>query len=493
MILQLIKLISVSVYACIYLAAQPHAIPQLPRSYVDTSMPVMRGGIHRVPPGGDLQAAIDVAQPGDRILLTPGAEYVGSFHLTKKSAPGWIIITTDGPLPAPGQRATRDWRGKFARLVTRSGMPTFDTPERSAAGYRLIGLEISRRPSELYVYNLVLLGNGATRYEDLPTDVIIDRCLLIGNERTRRGVRLGGIRQAVIDSSIWNFVQAGVDTQAVSGSTGPGPFKIANNYLEATTENIAFGGSNPNVPGVVPSDIEIRGNHIVKPLTWKNQSQLLVKNSIEFKAGRRVLIEGNVFENNWMDGQSGYMVVLTPYLAGITDITFRSNIFRNSPSIANISGSVECSRILFENNLFTQLTMENLRMIQIINGPDDVVFRRNTINTARPATSEDRWTLMMMGIAPTRNLSFYQNVATLGFYGLLNPIGTSWTTHVLPAHTLSDRFESNIFIGTQRAMPAINTFVNTFAEAEALRQSTNVAGANSSTLAQATARAVSGK
>ena len=269
MIVQLIKFISVGVCACIYLAAQPHAIPELPRSYVNTSMPVMRGGIHRVPPGGNLQAAIDVAQPGDTILLTPGAEYVGHFHLTPKAAPGWIIINTDGVLPAPGQRATRDWQGKFAKVVTRSGQAVFDTPSRSAAGYRLIGLEISRKPSDLYVYNLLYFENKAVRHEDLPADVIVDRCLIVGNERVRRGVRLGGIRQAVIDSSIWNIVQPETDTQAISGSAGPGPFKIVNNYLEASTENIGFGGSDPSVPGVVPSDIEIRGNHIFKPLAWK--------------------------------------------------------------------------------------------------------------------------------------------------------------------------------------------------------------------------------
>ena len=84
---------------------------------------------------------------GIPILLSPGAEYVGAFHLTKKAAPGWIIITTDGVLPPPGQRATREWQGKFAKVMTRSGEAVFDTPSRSAAGYRLIGLEISRVPS----------------------------------------------------------------------------------------------------------------------------------------------------------------------------------------------------------------------------------------------------------------------------------------------------------------------------------------------------------
>ena len=207
-----------------------------------------------------------------------------------------------------------------------------------------------------------------------------------------------------------------------------------------------------------------------------------------------------MFQNNWISGQSGYMVVLTPYRYIITDFTIRNNIFRNSPSAANISGSSytsgiigECSRILFENNVFNHMTMENTRLIQIINGPKDVVFRRNTINTARPAGPDDRWTLMMMGIAPTQNLSFYENMAPSGFYGIMNPIGTSWQTHVLPAHTLSDRFKSNIFIGREFPLPAINTFVDTLEEARLLRQSTNIAGAIRSRVLEATALALPGK
>jgi hypothetical protein len=30
-----------------------------------------------------------------------------------------------------------------------------------------------------------------------------------------------------------------------------------------------FGGADPSIPDLVPSDIEIRRNHLFKPLSWK--------------------------------------------------------------------------------------------------------------------------------------------------------------------------------------------------------------------------------
>ena len=62
-----------------------------------------------VGPTGDLQAALNTAQPGDVILLTPGAVYSGNFVLPVKSNPNGIPITIrsaadPSTLPGPGQR-----------------------------------------------------------------------------------------------------------------------------------------------------------------------------------------------------------------------------------------------------------------------------------------------------------------------------------------------------------------------------------------------------
>src|SRR5678816_3181005 len=80
---------------------------------------------------------------------------------------------------------------------------------------------------------------------------------------------------------------------------GPGPYHIINNYIEAAAENIMFGGADAKIPNLVPSDIEIRRNHVFKPLSWKvgDPSYLgrhwAIKNLLELKNARRVTIDGN--------------------------------------------------------------------------------------------------------------------------------------------------------------------------------------------------------
>ena len=63
---------------------------------------------------------------------------------------------------------------------------------------------------------------------------------------------------------------SGFDAQAIAGWNGPGPFTITNNYLEASTENVLFGGADPGIANLVPSYITFKGNHVAKPEAWRN-------------------------------------------------------------------------------------------------------------------------------------------------------------------------------------------------------------------------------
>ena len=69
---------------------------------------------------------------------------------------------------------------------------------------------------------------------------------------------MNSARTAVVDSYLSNLHEVGADSQAIAGWNGPGPFKIVNNYLEGAGENVMFGGADPRIPNLVPSDIEIR-------------------------------------------------------------------------------------------------------------------------------------------------------------------------------------------------------------------------------------------
>ena len=70
----------------------------------------------------------------------------------------------------------------------------------------------------------------------------------------------------MLNSYISDIKAVNADSQAIAGYNGAGPFTIENNYLEAAGENVLFGGADPAVTNLVPSDIVLRRNHLFKPL-----------------------------------------------------------------------------------------------------------------------------------------------------------------------------------------------------------------------------------
>jgi hypothetical protein len=86
----------------------------------------------------------------------------------------------------------------------------------------------------------------------------------------KRGMALQGKRLSVLNSYISDIKAIGADSQAINSYNGAGPFTIVNNYIEAASENVMFGGADPAVTNLVPSDIVLRWNHLFKPLSWRN-------------------------------------------------------------------------------------------------------------------------------------------------------------------------------------------------------------------------------
>src|SRR5262249_10617946 len=140
-------------------------------------------------------------------------------------------------------------------------------------------------------------------------------------------------------------------------------------------ENIMFGGADPLIAGLVPSDIEIRRNYLRKPLAWKVGDpsyagiHWMVKNLLELKNAQRVLIDGNILEHVWPDAQGGTAVLFTPRNEQFTapqsivaDITFTNNLIRDANSGISVLGSDDIGaaagypsqqtvRVLIRNNL----------------------------------------------------------------------------------------------------------------------------------------------
>jgi len=248
--------------------------PALPR-LLDFPMPAQTGRTIAVRAGDDLQAAIDAARYGDVITLERGATFRGTFRLRAKPGSGWIVIRTAGAsLPAEGQRVLPRHAAGMAKLVTvRSGTAALKT-DLGARGYRIVGVEITAAPSVRRLTGLVNLGDGSNAQNSMAKmarDLVLDRVYVHGNPELdlRRCVALNSASTAIIDSYLSECHAKGADSQAIGGWNGAGPYKIVNNYLEGAGENVMFGGADPGIHGLIPTDIEIRRNYFFKPLDWK--------------------------------------------------------------------------------------------------------------------------------------------------------------------------------------------------------------------------------
>jgi hypothetical protein len=355
------------------IAGQPQ-LPAPPRVFLDTSYTPPSGRTISVAAGGDLQAALNAAQPGDIVALQPGAVFSGNFALPKKAGEGWIVVRTatpDDKFAPQGARVTPAAAPLMAKIVS----PNSGSAVSTAAGahhYRFIGIEFTVAPEVKIIYAIVAFGGTQATEAETPHDLLIDRCYVHGQpkQNSARGILLNSASSAVIDSHVSEVHGAGFDSQAILGYNGPGPFKIVNNFLEAGTENIMFGGADPKIPGLIPSDIEIRANHLFKPMSWRPGDpsfagiQWTVKNLLELKNAQRVLVQGNFLENIWSTA-----LVLTPRnqdgtapWSVVRDVFFRDNVVKNAMSgfsiqaSDNLKPSDVVKRVAIVNNLWLGIT-----------------------------------------------------------------------------------------------------------------------------------------
>lgn len=410
--------------------------PEPPRVYLDTAAVAPTGRTIAVPANGDLQAALNSAVPGDVIELAAGATYSGNFALPAKTGSGWITVRTSTPdsALAPGRRITPAQSSLLAKLVSPNPDPALVTRP-GAHHYRLIGLELTVSSAAPLNYGIVRLGAESQTAAEVPTHLIIDRCYIHGQPglNVQRGITLNSASTAVINSHVSDIHWQGVETQAIAGWNGPGPFKIVNNHLAAAGINVLFGGANPSIPNLVPSDIEMRRNYFVKPLSWRAGDPTYAgihwtaKNLLEIKAAQRLLVDGNILENSWSDAQEGWAIRLVlgiDLYAAISDIIFTNNIVRHAGYGLDICGvcggtpPIPITRVKIANNLFTDITPQ---WASYAGGGWALMFRNGARNLwIQHNTFLQSGTLLQLAQTPGAGLRFTDNIANHNTHGVFN-------------------------------------------------------------------------
>lgn len=453
--------------------------------------------------GGDLQAAINAAQPGDTIVLDAGATYTGNFLLPVKSGAAFITIRTAATAGQPGEgtRVGPQHAPLLAKIRSKNSAAAMRTAP-GAHHWRLLLLDF---PSTWEGYGDILqIGDGSSvqnQLSQVPQTIELDRLYVHGDPimGQKRGVALNAGHTTIRNCYIAEIKAVGIDTQAIGGWNGPGPFVIENNYLEASGENVLLGGADPAIANLVSENVTVRHNHLSRPMSWREPvvptpagvsasaegggslapgvyayrvvarrrvgggvvarsgasaeatvtlsatgsariswqavpdateyyvygrtqnwtatgtsftdtgaggrggaaptsagDRWLVKNLFELKNARNVVIENNIFENNWAHGQVGYAILFTPRNQDgtcswcvVENVTFTSNVVRNSGGGINILGydnlapSQQTATIRITQNLFYGINKSfggSGWFLLIGDGPRDVVVDHNTVD-----------------------------------------------------------------------------------------------------------------
>lgn len=394
-----------------------------------------------------LQAALDTAKNGDRLLI-PANNRTDMLHVRPTARTSWVTIQ--------GTDSTS------VITTTVGGSESAVIVESKAHHVRFLGpLKItSSVPQANALYRSF---NAETSLADVPHHIILDGVTIDPgkDKQARRCAWPDGAYMAIVNSRLLNCATTSGDAQAVIVLNGPGPYRFENNWLEGSHQCFLSGGGSPSIKNSIPSDIVFRGNTCFKPLWWHFTTygqysgyERQVKTIIETKNVRRLLVEYNILRNVWSDAQAGFCVLLksedqdgtAPWTQSV-DITFRYNRCVNVTSGVNLAGRagwapvLPASRISLYDNAFDTLSTRDGEGIpwQLLGDATESVIMHNT-------TTSSFQNSMSFDGAPTVRTVFHANIVPHGAYGVKGS-GTADGMGTITTFMPGGLFTNNIIVG----------------------------------------------
>jgi hypothetical protein len=355
----------------------------------------------------ELQDALDGSV--ENVKVMPGL-YIGNFTVKAKTTKTVVLgLTFDG-------RATAT--NVYPKLVAANTILSVLSVMPGAHDVTFRGLEFT---GVAFDRNVIEVGAGTKTMEMFPKNITFDQDYIHGvGDIGHRGIYFDAINGVATRSRFTGFVELGRDSQGIGVYQGPGPYFFDDNYTEASGEGMMVGGSDPVIPGLIPSDITVSNSTFFKPQEWKTKYPSSVKNQFELKNARRVKIFNNVFDGVWADAQSGSGIVFTvrnqdggcPW-CNITDVEFKCNVIRHVTNYGmNILGtdnnhpSGTMENVLVENNWFDAPYSGIM-----VNGGKNITFNLNTFSGLGGA-------FLALTNNPTMGLRFTNNTTPSAQYGL---------------------------------------------------------------------------
>lgn len=197
---------------------------------------------------------------------------------------------------------------------------------------------------------LVLLGTSppASSYADNPSHLGVDRMYVHGcagvvsttipiwpepvpcgtqDFGLKMGVRMNCAYCWVMNSFFDQMQLPGLESHVIGTFNGQGPLKVVNNHMRGGATGLHFGNTPPAVPGLIPSDIEVRLNTIDLDPNWYPLSHHCgggpakwgLKERLDFESAQRMVFEGNELYQAWCDGDQGALVFMGPTACALSN------------------------------------------------------------------------------------------------------------------------------------------------------------------------------